>query len=524
MKLSHKFIAIFLVAFIVGIPLMAFTIFYNFEATKDKYIEDMYTSIDTIIDNYFEHEASELKAILKSYSTDTDLIHALKANDRIWITQNIANALYDRAEIDVHSIYVSSPMDNIEMAFGNLSYAQLSEMAIVQQTLLDHKIHIEFQSFYDHLYVFAAMPAYDDLKLSPTGVVLIGRTLSIGKVTDLTENLNVFAFEHLLMDDKASETLIEKEAEDTIWMHFPVPNKQFAVSWLHLKFSLTNILALFTGSMTTIISIACLTLFAILSTVLFQTVKTSRMIEKNVGQIESIASGMYSDVLPEHGAIEIVKLSKSVNKLANDLERQHRMIEKSYFETIQLLVKTMEVTDHYTKGHSDRVAQMARSLGYIMQFDKVDQLYTAALMHDIGKVSIPQHILNKPGKLTEEEFELIQNHPIAGHKILEASFVFEEVKEIILHHHEKFDGTGYPYGLMEEAIPLGSRILSVVDVFDALTSDRAYREALSIDHALQIITRDSGKAFDPFVVQAFIDNIEDFIQHTAQYDSSEKAS
>lgn len=246
--------------------------------------------------------------------------------------------------------------------------------------------------------------------------------------------------------------------------------------------------------------------------------------KKNVGQIESIASGMYSDVLPEHGAIEIVKLSKSVNKLANDLERQHRMIEKSYFETIQLLVKTMEVTDHYTKGHSDRVAQMARSLGYIMQFDKVDQLYTAALMHDIGKVSIPQHILNKPGKLTEEEFELIQNHPIAGHKILEASFVFEEVKEIILHHHEKFDGTGYPYGLMEEAIPLGSRILSVVDVFDALTSDRAYREALSIDHALQIITRDSGKAFDPFVVQAFIDNIEDFIQHTAQYDSSEKAS
>lgn len=517
MKLSHRFMIIFSSALLVGITLMALTIYSNFEMTRTKYVDDMYVSIESIIDNYFNREIEELETIIKSYSIDTQLIEALKKQDRVWITRNVANAMYDRDEIDVHSIYVYSPSHDLEMAFGNLSYAQISEISIVRRTLLDQNFHVEFKTFSDHLYVFVSMPIYNDVKKQPTGIVLIGRTLSIGRVTELTENLNVFSFEHMLLNNKPSSEPIERGHGDTIWMHFSIPNNNYVASWLHLKFSLSNILSLFNDSFRSILVIASATLMTTLSIVLWQTVKTSRIIEDNVGQIESIASGEYTDILPERGSMEIIKLSKSVNKLASDLNRQHRMIEQSYFDTIQLLVKTMEVTDYYTKGHSDRVADMARALAYFMNFDKVDQLYTAALMHDIGKVSIPHNILNKPSKLNDDEYKLIQQHPITGHKILEASFVFEEVKEYILHHHEKFDGTGYPYGLMSHNIPLGSRILSIVDVFDALTSDRSYRNALDLHEATELIVKDSGKAFDPIVVQAFVDNIDEIYKFTALY-------
>lgn len=146
-----------------------------------------------------------------------------------------------------------------------------------------------------------------------------------------------------------------------------------------------------------------------------------------------------------------------------------------------------------------------------MILEKIENIGTAATLHDIGKVGIPDSILNKPGRLTDEEFEQIKAHTIIGHQILEntnsdklSDDVLEYAKEITLHHHEKFDGSGYPDGLKGDEINIVSKLMSIIDVYDALVNDRVYKKALSYEEAEEYIISQSEKAFDPKVVNVFM--------------------
>ena len=133
-------------------------------------------------------------------------------------------------------------------------------------------------------------------------------------------------------------------------------------------------------------------------------------------------------------------------------------------------------------------------------------------MHDIGKISIPNTILQKPGKLTEDEFEVMKTHTVKGEKILDGIPFLERAKEIALSHHERFDGMGYPHGLRGEEIPLSARIVSLADVFDALTSKRCYKPAFPLEQAINIIKKEKGKQFDPDILVAFFDRQESIIE------------
>ena len=133
--------------------------------------------------------------------------------------------------------------------------------------------------------------------------------------------------------------------------------------------------------------------------------------------------------------------------------------------------------------------------------EEKEALLAASVLHDIGKLAVPEHIISKPGRLTPEEFEKMKIHPIVGAEILERVRFPYPVAPIVRTHHEKWDGTGYPAGLKGEEIPIGSRILSAVDCLDALASDRQYRRALPLDQAMDIVRSESGKAFDPKVVE-----------------------
>ena len=173
---------------------------------------------------------------------------------------------------------------------------------------------------------------------------------------------------------------------------------------------------------------------------------------------------------------------------------------------IEALALAIDAKDHSTHGHVRRVQAyavgIARSLG-IGDPDDLEALKTAALLHDIGKLAIPQYILSKPGRLTDAEFEKMMKHVEIGANILEPIPFPSPVVSIIRHHHERYDGTGYPQEQKGENIPLGSRILTVADTFDALTSPRPYRDPMLITDAITLIRKDSGKAFDPVVVRAF---------------------
>ena len=170
------------------------------------------------------------------------------------------------------------------------------------------------------------------------------------------------------------------------------------------------------------------------------------------------------------------------------------------------LVSLVDLRDSYTGGHSTRVADYSRRMALELQLSDRDaeMVIMAASLHDIGKIGVSEAILRKPGKLTDEEFEDIRKHPEFGWMVLRGVEGFEEVSQLLLHHHERFDGGGYPGGLRREEIPLGSRIIAVADSFDAMTSNRPYRKAGSAEAASKELVRCAGTQFDPAVVEAFM--------------------
>src|SRR5580658_10032875 len=170
--------------------------------------------------------------------------------------------------------------------------------------------------------------------------------------------------------------------------------------------------------------------------------------------------------------------------------------------TIEALALALEAQDTTTADHLHRVRVYATEIGKELKLtpQELDALQAAALLHDIGKLAVPEHIISKPGRLTPEEFEKMKIHPLVGAEILEEVKFPYPVVPIVRAHHEKWDGSGYPFGLAGEEIPIGARILSVVDCLDALASDRQYRRALPLDQAMEIVNSESGKSFDPVIV------------------------
>jgi diguanylate cyclase (GGDEF)-like protein/putative nucleotidyltransferase with HDIG domain len=192
-------------------------------------------------------------------------------------------------------------------------------------------------------------------------------------------------------------------------------------------------------------------------------------------------------------------------KYLDQVEKDRKHVEELaglHLRTIEALALAIEAKDATTHDHLQRVRVYATEIGKEigMAQNDLEALQAAALLHDIGKLAVPEHIISKPGKLTPEEFEKMKIHPVVGAEILEEVKFPYPVVPIVRAHHEKWDGSGYPYGLAGEGIPIGARILSVVDCFDALASDRQYRRAMPLDKAIEIVVSEAGKSFDPMIV------------------------
>jgi len=180
--------------------------------------------------------------------------------------------------------------------------------------------------------------------------------------------------------------------------------------------------------------------------------------------------------------------------------------QNTYLNTVQALVSAIEASDAYTRGHSERVTRYSISLAKYMDIPSpaIKKLEQAAILHDIGKIGVDIAVLHKEGKLSSSDIDILQQHPIIGVRILDPIHFLKDVREIIEQHHERFDGKGYPHGFKGEDISLEARILAVVDTYDAMTSDRPYRRALSHDIAVKEIKDHAGTQFDPQVAEAFI--------------------
>jgi response regulator RpfG family c-di-GMP phosphodiesterase len=190
-----------------------------------------------------------------------------------------------------------------------------------------------------------------------------------------------------------------------------------------------------------------------------------------------------------------------------DNARLFRELQTTYLSTVKALVSIIEAKDAYTKGHTERVADYSVALGMKMQLSKqqMRDIAFGAVLHDIGKLMVYERVLNKRGSLTDEEWDMLKAHPAIGAEIIENMDFLSGTVPLVRHHHERFDGTGYPDGLKGTDIPLGARIISVADSFDAMTTNRAYRDSLDFTTALEIMRSKAGSQFDPDVIEPFVE-------------------
>ncbi len=213
--------------------------------------------------------------------------------------------------------------------------------------------------------------------------------------------------------------------------------------------------------------------------------------------------------------------SKLCDSLANSLTifLENRMLyddmQAMFMGTLHALTSAIDAKDSYTHGHSERVALISRQLAEATGLDEhtCDRVYIAGLVHDIGKIGVPESVLCKPGKLTDEEFALIKMHPEIGGRILQDIRQMEDLLPGVLYHHERWDGRGYPHKLAGHDIPLFGRLIGLADAFDAMSSDRTYRRAMQIDDVLEEVRRCAGAQFDPELAELFVSlDFEPFFQ------------
>jgi len=226
--------------------------------------------------------------------------------------------------------------------------------------------------------------------------------------------------------------------------------------------------------------------------------------EKSLGRMIAVRS-IADD---EFGTVEADLMKSTSMMLAVHLlnQRQYDEMQQMFEGTIQSLVSALDAKDTYTCGHSSRVADLAVELAQRLGFDEegINRIRMAGILHDIGKIGVDDHVLRKPGRLTEDEFEQIKQHPVLGYEILQGIRPFRKILPAVRHHHESWDGSGYPDGLAGESIPRDAQVLAVADAFDAMTSDRPYRTGMPLPKVIGIFRDGQGSQWAADVVDVLL--------------------
>lgn len=209
---------------------------------------------------------------------------------------------------------------------------------------------------------------------------------------------------------------------------------------------------------------------------------------------------------------EIEQLANEFNLMAEKLKMRQDDLENAYLGTIKALTSAIDAKDKYTRGHSGRVTELSIKIGQKLGFapDRLSMLEQASLFHDVGKIGIEDAILNKASRLSDLEYAIIKKHPEIGVDIIKDIDYLKPIIPIIRHDHERYDGSGYPYGLRGEDIPLEARVIAIADFYDAITTDRPYRKGLSHEDAIEEIRSRSGTDFDPKIVEVFLECVEEY--------------
>ena len=488
-----------IIAIIIGISMINN---HAWHALVDEYIEEKSRQIE-----YFISELEQsLQDVIETNAIWTDLLIYLEAKDEVWMEENATKYITDSEAMNIDLIFISNEDQSYIRSYGTdlldvIKNSPAYILTIEKNTQNDLLVWHEGQIF-----LIKLTPIMDNERENPEGVYGVGRALN---------QIQMIKMKSALGENTITEISVAKSPS----YHKQISEDYSIISWskpirygnqsvyFNIDANVPIYKSLFMNQRKHIIIILlCLVAFVIIAELkIFK--KIAKNLEVTIENVHNISRGDYKSKLKVYESKylpEITLLSQSINRMSLEIENNIEKIDSKFIQMIEIIANAMEINDSYTHQHNNLVAEHALSLAVAISYEDTDAVEVAGKLHDIGKIAIPYHILNKPGRLTHEEYEIIKKHPEEGYKIIKDTDFNQKIKEGIRYHHEWYDGTGYPLQLKGDAIPLIAQIIAIADVYDALTSDRPYRNGMSKAQAIEILLEGCGTQFNSELVHVFI--------------------
>ncbi len=442
-------------------------------------------------------EKTLIQSVLSEYCHWDEFYMHLKNKDTAWINTYVLSDITQN--YDYSLVYILDNRKNILLHNDGVHF-DITKTKIFHNTIKSAAPYTGITKIHSNYYLLSASPVFDNLGTKKLiGYMFVAKNLSKENIKHIIEP--VFDYKKIDLVDS-----LVSPKENANMVYIPLKNvTSDTLGFIKITLKENKIRAYFNKLNIILLVFSFIFLFSLVFSINKLLKALSNVAKNTVNQIDFISKGNYNIKLNSAVKIEEFNiLFSAINNLSHTVEVKILENNKNYIEIIESIMAALEVKDSYTVGHSKRVAYYAKQIAQKLNLSNIDEIEIAALIHDIGKIGIPDSILNKPGKLTEEEFDMIKTHPEKSYKILEKMSSMENIKYIVKYHHERIDGKGYPLGLIDTAIPIESKIISVADAFDAMTSDRCYRGRFNLSKAMAILKENKGSQFDPLIVDTFI--------------------
>ncbi|MCF7925421.1 MAG: HD domain-containing protein [Candidatus Izimaplasma sp.] len=452
---------------------------------------------------YFSNQFDNMEILTRAHAYWTDALNNVNSENESWVNNYLSEYLTD-GNYNVDFVYLTNESSTFKNAVG-IDIDTISDSTIYTTVLSENEEARAIIEVDNKIYMVTGYPFATDDQQNKQGAFLIGRELNQGTLDDLKiligqdlydEHLNITVDKNFdPLEDYEHNIFSVESIDETLYVH------------IHFDYQFSNYLNKTIKGYLLVISLLVLVIFAITIFSLFDRFK--KEMDKTLSQLSEIdVSNNHFRPLQPSKAPEFNNIIKVINQLGINIESNIEKLMQKNLEVVELLSTASEINDPYTSQHSNQVSVVSTLIAQKLNLPEVNKVKLCAKLHDIGKVFIQLNILNKEEKLSQKEFEAIKKHPEFGAELLTNLTQFDDIRLGVLHHHEKYDGTGYPSKLKGKDIPIYARIIAVADVFDALLSRRPYRKSFSREKALEIMAQGRDKHFDPDILDVFFELVE----------------
>jgi len=471
-----------------------------------RYTKDAYSKTQLgIIENIFDHEKESLDTLLQDYAVWDDMYYGVEEYKYSWSRANATEFLVtDQSGYDIDIVHVVGIKNDYNESYGDKDIlAQIMALDKFSETIENHGVWSDYIAINRRVFLVAMSPITTNNKKMSNGFFFIAKEYTNKEIDQLVSRYsNKTEYSGLIN--------VPTKGDGTTSVNYSLTSEDEKVVMNYtFHYNLEGYYKSYDSLLVHTLTIVLTMILAVMLGINQIRKKVYRSKDEVIRRLERLGQGETDEIIGAEEFKEVEEVMAHINSLAIKMKTRDKMNMSHHIDTLTVIIDAIEEKDEFTKGHSRRVMKISEIIGRHMKVEDIKLLKESALLHDIGKISLPGKILNKPGTLTDEEYELVKSHVNRGECIVKGIPYLEDIGVVIRQHHEKVDGSGYPNGIKGENIDLFARIISLADSFDAMISDRAYRKKMEFYQAVLVIKKEAGIHFDESTVSAFLESLHE---------------